>query len=50
MRIRVHFEPEDIVVDTLNDVQNVIDKIRPYITVRKTVLIDEYGFPLIPEG
>ncbi len=46
MRVRLHFEPEDIVVDNLEQVPAILNKIRQYITVRKILPIDKDGFPV----
>ena len=44
MRFRVHFEPEDIECDNIEDIQSIVRQ--KYITIRKIVPIDKDGFPV----
>jgi len=45
-KYRVHFEPEDVECDNIEQVEEIINLKKKDISVRKIVLVDEHGFPI----
>jgi hypothetical protein len=45
---RVHFEPEDCQADSLEQVYEIMEKRKKFITIRKIVPVDKNGFPITP--